>query len=458
MDGIASVGPFSRTARRIGPIVAFLCLALIVDGSARARRVVAGAGDPVTAGIAAYFPDTAPNRAALTSRPGLGVVVMNTLQAAGSQTAVAEYKGAGKRVFGYMAAGYAPSGANGIAAKSLAQLQATAGTILAAYPTIDGLFLDEVLNNDAAGCAAPSAFYVSFYQWFKSAYAAKSLILNPGTALCASFAGSADMYLVFENRLGFYRSAFVPYFAQTDFDWMRALPNSQVWSIVYGVPLADMPALINELADYAGVVTVLSDNADHPYSNLPPEAELNVMNARATGTSVVVTTTTTTVALGASTTTTTAPPVAGAGGATGGSTGAVPVVPPGETIAVATTTSATSTTSITSTAVPTTTGPASTVLSPSTLVPPTTKLPAMSTTPTTAPAGSAGPALAPTPVVVARSARVVSPGRSVARYTTKLIKRTRCRTVFSARTARRYRSCRKVTLRVRVLLPVKRSS
>ena len=439
MDGIASVGPFSRTARRIGPIVALLCLALIVDGSARVRRVVAGAGDPVTAGIAAYFPDTAPNRAALTSRPGLGVVVMNTLQAAGSQTAVAEYKGAGKRVFGYMAAGYAPSGANGIAAKSLAQLQATAGTILAAYPTIDGLFLDEVLNNDAAGCAAPSAFYVSFYQWFKSAYAAKSLILNPGTALCASFAGSADMYLVFENRLGFYRSAFVPYFAQTDFDWMRALPNSQVWSIVYGVPLADMPALINELADYAGVVTVLSDNAEHPYSNLPPEAELNVMHARATGTSVVVTTTTTTVALGASTTTTTAPPVAGAGGATGGSTGAVPVVPPGETI-------------------PTTTVPASTALSPSTSVPPTTKLPAMSTTPTTAPAGSAGPALAPTPVVVARSARVVSPGRSVARYTTKLIKRTRCRTVFSARTARRYRSCRKVTLRVRVLLPVKRSS
>ena len=272
MDGIASVGPFSRTARRIGPIVALLCVALIVEAGALARRGLAGAGDPVTAGIAAYFPDTAPNRAALTSRPGLGVVVMNSLQAAGSQTAVAEYKGAGKRVFGYMAAGYAPSGANGIAAKSLAQLQATAGTILAAYPTIDGLFLDEVLNNDAAGCAAPSAFYVSFYQWFKSAYAAKSLILNPGTALCASFAGSADMYLVFENRLGFYRSAFVPYFAQTDFDWMRALPNSQVWSIVYGVPLADMPALINELADYAGVVTVLSDNADHPYSNLPPDA------------------------------------------------------------------------------------------------------------------------------------------------------------------------------------------
>ena len=454
MHGIASVGPFSRTARRIGPIVALLCLALIVDGSARARQGVAGAGDPVTAGIAAYFPDTALNRAALTSRPGLGVVVMNTLQAAGSQTAVADYKGAGKRVFGYMAAGYAPSGANGIAPRSLAQLQATAGAILATYPTIDGLFLDEVLNNDAAGCGAPSAFYVSFYQWFKSAYAAKSLILNPGTALCASFAGSADMYLVFENRLGFYRSAFVPYFAQTDFDWMRALPNSQVWSIVYGVPLADMPALINELADYAGVVTVLSDNADHPYSNLPPDAELNVMNARATGTSVVVpttTTTTTTVALGASTTTTTALPVVGPGGGTGAGTGAAAVVPPSDT-ATATTTS------LATTAVPTTTAPPSIAPATSTPVPSTTKLSALPTSPTTAPAGSAGPALAPTPVVVARSARVASPVRSVARFTTKLIKRTRCRTVVSARTARRYRTCRKVTVRVRVLLPVKRSS
>ncbi len=426
-----------------------LCLALIVEGGGLARRVVAGATDPVTAGIAAYFPDTALNRAAITSRPGLGVVVMNSLQAAGSQTAVAEYKGAGKRVFGYMAAGYAPSGANGISAKSLAQLQATAGAILAAYPTIDGLFLDEVLNNDASGCAAPSTFYVSFYQWFKSAYAGKSLILNPGTALCASFAGSADIYLVFENRLGFYRSAFLPYFARTDFDWMRALPNTQVWSIVYGVPLGDMAALMNELADYAGVVTVLSDNADHPYSNVPPDAELDLMNARATGTggAVTTTTTTTTVAVSASTTTsttttTTVPPAAGAGG---GSTGAVAVVPPGETGAVATTTSSTTT------AVPATGAQATNAPATSRLLPPTTKVSALRTSPTTA--LPAGPALAPTPVVVARSA---SPVRSVARFVTKLVTRTRCRTVVSERTAKRYRSCRKATLRVRVLLPVKR--
>ena len=395
-------------------VLAAFTVAVVAVGASVALSVadqaVAGPSDPVTAGIAAYFPDTPANRGAIIGRAGIGVVVMNTLQSPGAAVAVAEYRGAGKRVFAYFAAGYAPSGANGISPKSLSQLQSTANSILTAYPTIDGLFLDEVLNNDSAGCTAPAAFYAGFYGWFKSVYPAKSLILNPGTALCSSFAGAADIFLIYENRLGFYRSAFEAYFALPDFDWLRALPNSQVWSIIYGVPVADMGGLLDEMAGYAGIVTVLSDNADHPYSNVPPAIELDIMNNRALG---VALPTTTTIA-GATTTTV----VSGGGG------GGFPVVPPAPVVPGATTT----------TVVPTTT----TVLS--------------TTTTTTAPAPTAPPAPSSMPPAAAAVVPVTptTAKKSAPRYVLRKV--TRCRTITS-KSGKKTRRCRRVTIRVLVRTP-----
>ncbi len=380
-------------------------------------QATAGPSDPVTAGIAAYFPDSPANRGAITGRSGIGVVVMNTLQSPGAAAAVADYKGAGKRVFGYFAAGYAPSGANGISPKSLSQLQSTANAILTGYPTIDGLFLDEVLNNDSAGCAAPAAFYAGFYSWFKSAYPAKSLILNPGTALCSAFAGAADIFLVFENRLGFYRSAFEPYFALGDFDWIRALPNSQVWAIIYGVPVADMAGLLDEMAGYAGIVTVLSDNADHPYSNVPPATELDTMNNRALGVAIPTTTTTTTTTTAVTTTTMAADPGVGSGGA-----GLPAVVPPAPVVAAAT-------------AAPT-------------IVPPTTTGAATSTAPsTTAASRTTAP---PAAAAVILPATPTTRKKPAPRYVLRTV--TRCRTTTS-RSGKKTRTCKKVTIRVLVRTP-----
>ncbi len=368
---------------------------------------VAGPSDSVTGGVAAYFPDSTPNRGAITARSGIGVVVMNTLQSTGAAAAVADYKGAGKRVFGYFAAGYAPSGANGISPKSLLQLQSTANSILTAYPTIDGLFLDEVLNNDAAGCATPAAFYAGFYGWFKSAYPSKSLILNPGTALCSSFAGTADIFMIFENRLGFYRSAFEPYFALSDFDWIRALPNSQVWAIIYGVPVPEMGGLLDEMAGYAGIVTVLSDNADHPYSNVPPVTELDILNNRALGVGAQSTTT-----IAVATTTTVLPTP---------NDGAPTIVPPAPAAAAAVTTTSSTTVAPTATAAPTSTGPSTTGVS-STTKPPVAAAVVLPVTPTTS-------------------------KKQVPRYVIR--RERRCRTT-TTKSGKQTRTCRMVTVRVPV--------
>lgn len=414
-----------RPNLKIGALGLFTAAAVALAGSVAIVAVdqaVAGPSDAVTAGIAAYFPDSSGNRGAITVRSGIGVVVMNALQSPGATAAVADYKAAGKRVFAYLAAGYAPGGANGVSPKSLLQLQSTASSILTAYPTIDGLFLDEVLNNDSAGCGAPAAFYVGFYGWFKSAHPSKSLILNPGTALCSSFAGAADIFMIFENRLSFYRSAFEPYFALADFDWIRALPNARVWAIVYGVPVADMAGLLDEIAGYAGIVTVLSDNADHPYSSVPPAIELDILNNRALG--VALPTPTTIVA--AITTTIVPGPGPGPGPVDGGGGGGgLPVVPPAPVVPAATTTTG-----------PSTTVPSTTTATPTPTVPSTTVVPSKTTPPT--------------------AAAVVLPGtpaaakKSVPRFV--LRKLPRCRTATS-KSGNKTRTCTKVTIRVPVRTP-----
>ncbi len=388
-------------------VTAFAVATVAVVGSvmfSTPDRAVAGPSDSVTGGVAAYFPDSAANRGAITARSGIGVVVMNTLQSIGAAAAVADYKGAGKRVFGYFAAGYAPSGANGISPKTLSQLQSTANSILTSYPTIDGLFLDEVLNNDAAGCATPAAFYAGFYGWFKSAYPSKSLILNPGTALCSSFAGTADIFMIFENRLGFYRSAFEPYFARSDFDWIRALPNSQVWAIIYGVPVAEMGGLLDEMAGYAGIVTVLSDNADHPYSNVAPVTELDILNNRALGVGGPSTTTI------ATTTTAVSTPI----------DGGPAIVPPAPAAAAAVTTTSSTSVAPTTTAPPTSTGPSNIGVS-STTKPPVAAAVVLPVTPTMS-------------------------KKPVPRYVIR--RQTRCRTT-TTKSGKQTRRCRLVTVRVR---------
>lgn len=403
---------------RILSLVALAAFILLSSG-----RLTAGTNDPVTLGAPAYFSD-AGSWTRLLATPGLSHVVINAYDAA-SVSAVSPYitqaNGQGIKTVGYVPAGFAPAGSpNSGAAKSLPDLQAAVQSVFAAYPALGGIFLDEVQNTYPCD-ASWVAYYASFSTWFRTAYPGKTLVFNSGAPLCSGFAGLADIYVMAERSQSAYASA-LSYYNDPAFDWIRALPNNQVWVINYGTPQPNVVSQINDVSTVlgAGVVWMSDGATTNDYATLPSTEYLCTMAARSTGgpCGAVATTTTapTTSAPAATSATTSTAPTTTATATTSSTiaattTSAAPVVtaapavttlPPSAVIPVpAPSTTTTSTT--TTTTIPATTIPASTTTvaplvftSPSTTVPPK---PAA----VVAPPGASAPTPTPAPTVAGNS-------------------------------------------------------
>jgi hypothetical protein len=254
--------------------------------------------------------------------------ITNSATQAGMTSAVA----AGKTVLGYLTASYAPRAG----APTVPQLGATINALFAAAPQLGGVFLDEVSSVDSAtSCSNSAAYYQAVGTWMRANKPGKLLVLNPGTALCPEFQGSADAYLVFEDSITRYNTAFKPYYENAVFDWLRNLPDEKVWMLLYGADENSFTPVLDDMSNSAGVLWSVDTFSA---TDIPSGSYRTKLGYRATLSSPPTTTavpTTTT-----ATTSTTTPP-----------TTTVNVA--ASTTAVATTTSTTSTT--TSTVAPTTT-------------------------------------------------------------------------------------------------------
>jgi hypothetical protein len=351
-------------------------LALSAGSLAIGFNASAGPTDSVTLGAPAYFSDAA-SWTRLLATPGLSHIVVNAYDA-GTVSAINGYigqaNGRGIRTLGYTGAGFAPAGSpNSAAAKSLATIQADVATIFTAYPTLGGIFLDEIQNTTPCD-AAWVQFYRDFSIWYRSTYPGKTLAFNPGAPLCADFSGLADIYVMAERSASAYNGA-LSYYNGAQFDWIRALPNTAVWGINYAVPAGSAAAQINDMSTTlgAGVVWVTNGATTNDYAALPASDYLCEVSQRAAsscaGGATPSTTSTTTSIATATTTTTTTTTIASA----------VPAQTPAVVVgAIATAT--------TTTAVPTTvptTLPATTVAPATTTPPAGPTLPPVSTITTT---------------------------------------------------------------------------
>ncbi len=366
-------------------------LALSAGSLAISFNASAGPSDPVTIGAPAYFSDAA-SWTRLLATPGLSHIIVNAYDP-GTVAAINGYvtqaNSAGIRTLGYTGAGFAPAGSpNSGAAKSLATVQSDVATIFAAYPTLGGIFLDEIQNTTPCD---PNwvQFYQSVSTWFRSTYPGKTLAFNPGAPLCVGFNGLADIYVMAERSAGAYNSA-LSYYNDPQFNWIRDLPNSQVWGINYAVPAGNVATQIDDMSTTlgAGVVWVTSGATTNDYAFLPATDYLCVMSQRAVNTCTPGATVATTSTLPTTTTTTTTTTIPTASVA----------------VAVVTTTAAVSTTAaVTTTAAPTT-------------VPPTTVTPTTATpTVTNAPVGPTLPPATTTtlPVLTAASPATADPAAAL---------------------------------------------
>src|SRR5262249_24836887 len=92
---------------------------------------------------------------------------------------------------------------------------------------------------------------------------ARTVAMNPGVFPAESYAGIADLLLVFEGDLAAYRRAEMP-------AWIDGHPHEKFWHVVYDTDLAELPAAL-ELARVrrAGTVYVTDLKLPNPWGDLP---------------------------------------------------------------------------------------------------------------------------------------------------------------------------------------------
>jgi hypothetical protein len=173
----------------------------------------------------------------------------------------------GQRVIGYV---YTRS-----AKRSLAKVEADIDKYFTYYPTIDGIFVDNMADVPTAKAKAPcsgckltvASYYSDLYAYVHDKGSGLEVIGNPGDAAATSWQLTtpvADAVVIFEGSSTTYQSFKPP-------SWAQQVPTDEIANIVYAAPsssLASDCALAT--ADGAGLVYVTNlALKPNPYAALP---------------------------------------------------------------------------------------------------------------------------------------------------------------------------------------------
>jgi hypothetical protein len=156
----------------------------------------------------------------------------------------------GQRVIGYVATKYTH--------KSIAYVEQAIDTYYSFYPTLDGIFLDNMsLSPDTKalckGCTMTvESYYSELYEFVHANWSNATVVANPGTPATTSWqlsAPAADAVVTFEGSASSYKKYVPP-------SWVLAEPADKIANIIYAVPAS---ALASECA------TATANNAGLPY-------------------------------------------------------------------------------------------------------------------------------------------------------------------------------------------------
>lgn len=269
-------------------------VAMVVVGAVAVGVVVRSRGTtPAPAhqqvAVPAYIPpETDPaawDRLIGASSDKVGIVVANVASGPGPSTnaawsdVMARTHNSGKRVLGYVDTGYL--GLTGKATRTgeqssdgwSRQIQRDIDAWYEQYPgMVDGIFFDRAANTCGAD-DADADLYRAIDDRQKSGHPGSVTVLNVGTTMPQCYEDAADVLVTYESTYdgyvananqagdGNYQS---PGWTPTDPD--------KFWHIVYGVPSAQVEAVIATARDRgAGHVYVTDRTMPNPYETLPAD-------------------------------------------------------------------------------------------------------------------------------------------------------------------------------------------
>ncbi len=178
---------------------------------------------------------------------------------------LAAAKAKGKKTLVYVTAGYDKVSAAVVADR--------VDSALAAYPGVDGVFLDEILYNECDKYKALATGSGSL-KGIKARNPGKLVVLNPGAPMLACYKGLADGYLNLEradaNVKEWLDNVNLPG-NYSEYNWMFGSDiRPQMWQMVHSVPADRMAAAADDaISRNATVLFLTPELMPNPYDNLP---------------------------------------------------------------------------------------------------------------------------------------------------------------------------------------------
>lgn len=285
---------------RICGVLSVSCAALV--GCSGADRTVqpeptgiaaASVTTPQSIAVPAYYWYTASDWNSVTPQNGVGLVVVNPSNGLLDTMAAADIQGFASRiqslqalsprplVFGYVYTEDAntqpdttDSRAGGTLDRTVAKVEANIDLYFQDFPSIDGIFLDQVTTD----CSGGLSYYQSIYQWMQTAHAGKKVILNPGTADEASQCylsptRAGDIIVTFEDTYAEYVKC------KSRPSWETSYPSTTIWHIIHDTPSTAMAnALALSRSRNAGYVYVTDLSYSQAASYLASEGSNVLQN------------------------------------------------------------------------------------------------------------------------------------------------------------------------------------
>jgi hypothetical protein len=189
--------------------------------------------------------------------PGVGLAIINPNSGPGDAVRadyvaqVKEAKAHGVTVLGYVHTSYGK--------RPLAEVQAEIEKFRQWYG-VDGIFLDEVTNDDAH-----LPYYFQCHTLVQSGQPKAVVVINPGTPVTEGYMKTADIVLTFESDFAAYVKR------DADPAWVAHYPAKRFFHLIYGA--ADEAALRQAVAlskkRNAGWVYVTPGGLPNPWNTLP---------------------------------------------------------------------------------------------------------------------------------------------------------------------------------------------
>lgn len=233
---------------------------------------LAATDDLVNIMVPAYFdPTSNPSgwtalNSAANALPNRVVAIANvfngpsTAERSDYAAAISSLQSAGGQVVGYVLTGYSN--------RSINEAKADVDRWYSFYPTLNGIFVDEVANTDGQ-----QPYYLALYEYIKSKSSSSLVINNPGAATLQSYlfyngARVADVICIFEGN----GTAAMEW---SQYSWTASYPRSSFYALAYDTANVNVNDFdYGDIIDRAyqqnvGWVYVTDDNLPNPWDTIP---------------------------------------------------------------------------------------------------------------------------------------------------------------------------------------------